>query len=133
MNSIGSALAGKGKPMRESDEQAALFLWAAYRPELRLMFHIPNGGSRNPIEAANLKRQGVKAGVPDVFLPIARHGCHGLFIEMKRAKGGVLSQFQREYIEALMREGYRVAVCHGFEEAKRTIEEYLDEKVLSDG
>lgn len=117
--------------MRESDEQAELFLWAAWseaaHPELRLMFHIPNGGSRNPIEAANLKRQGVKAGVPDVFLPVARHGCHGLFIEMKRAKGGVLSQFQKEYIEALMREGYRVAVCHGFEEAKRTIEEYLDE------
>ena len=117
--------------MSEAKEQEALFLWAAWseaaHPELRLMFHVPNGGSRNVLEAINLKRQGVKAGVPDVFLPVARHGCHGLFIEMKRANGGVLSQFQREYIEALMREGYRVAVCHGFEEAKRTIEEYLDE------
>lgn len=118
--------------MTEAQEQENLFKWAAWIPQLRLMFHIPNGGSRNRVEAANLKRQGVKPGVPDVFLPIARCGCHGLFIEMKRAKGGVLSQFQREYITALIDQGYRVAVCHGFDEAKRTIEEYLNENV-SDG
>lgn len=118
--------------MKEADEQKLLFEWAAWQsnahPELRLMFHIPNGGSRNPIEGKHLKEQGVKAGVPDLFLPVARHGAHGLFIEMKRSKGGVLSSFQTEYIEALMREGYKVCVCHGFEEAKRTIEGYLNEK-----
>ena len=113
----------------EADEQKLLFDWAGWQsnlhPELSLMFHIPNGGSRNAIEGKHLKEQGVKRGVPDILLPVSRGGCHGLFIEMKRAKGGVLSSFQSEYIEALMREGYRVAVCHGFEEAKRTIEGYL--------
>ena len=111
--------------MSEAEEQKNLFRWAAYFPELSIMFHIPNGGSRNAIEGKHLKEQGVKAGVPDIFLPIARGGCHGLFIEMKRAKGGVLSQFQSQYIEALMRQGYRVAVCHGCDEAVQTIENYM--------
>lgn len=60
----------------EASEQEHLFEWAAYMsgkyPELKLMHHIPNGGSRNSAEAANLKRQGVKAGMPDIFLPVAR-------------------------------------------------------------
>ena len=50
------------------------------------MFHIPNGGSRNKLEASNLKKQGVKAGVPDLFLPVGRGSYHGLFIELKSAK-----------------------------------------------
>ena len=115
--------------MSEAEEQIALFDWAAWVgkqiPCMNLMFHIPNGGSRNAAEAAHLKLQGVKPGVPDIFLPVARGGCHGLFIEMKRAKGGVLSRFQSEYIEALMREGYRCAVCHGRDEAVKTSTEYL--------
>lgn len=43
---------------QESQEQQALFEWAAYHPELELMHHIPNGGKRNPREAARLKREG---------------------------------------------------------------------------
>lgn len=34
-----------------------------------LAIHIPNGGSRNVIEAKKLKRMGVTAGVPDIFIP----------------------------------------------------------------
>ena len=56
-------------------------------PEVVLLFHIPNGGRRDTAEAANLKKQGVKPGVPDLFLPVARGGYHGLFIEMKRRDG----------------------------------------------
>ena len=115
--------------MTEADEQKLLFQWsewyAGQHPEVRLMFHIPNGGSRNPIEGKHLKEQGVKAGVPDILLPVARHGAHGLFIEMKRSKGGVLSRFQSEMLTDLMLNGYRCAVCHGYEEAKQVIEEYL--------
>lgn len=50
----------------EANEQEALFRWAAFVrgrfPEIDLLYHVPNGGSRNRLEAANLKRQGVKAG-----------------------------------------------------------------------
>ena len=56
----------------ESGHQEALFSWAAYRtglmPELQYMYHVPNGGKRDKATAAVLKRQGVKAGVPDIML-----------------------------------------------------------------
>lgn len=65
----------------EEDEQIALFLWAkmasATMPELDLLYHIPNGGSRGKAEAGRFKASGVKAGVPDIFLPVARGGKHG--------------------------------------------------------
>lgn len=71
----------------ESGHQEALFSWAAYRtglmPELQYMYHVPNGGKRDKATAAVLKRQGVKAGVPDIMLPAARAGYHGLYIELK--------------------------------------------------
>ena len=74
----------------EAREQEALFRWAGFAagtmPELNLLYHIPNGGSRNKAEAANLKRQGVRAGVPDLFLPVARGGYHGPYIELKFEK-----------------------------------------------
>lgn len=71
----------------EATEQERVINWATFYakdfPELDLLHHIPNGGSRNQLEAANLKRQGVKAGVPDLCLPVARNGKHGLYVEMK--------------------------------------------------
>lgn len=74
----------------EANEQEALFRWAAFVrgrfPEIDLLYHIPNGGSRNRLEAANLKRQGVKAGVPDLCLPVASGKYHGLYIELKYGK-----------------------------------------------
>lgn len=92
------------------------------------MFHIPNGGSRNKIEAAKLKRQGVRAGVPDIFLPAARGGYHGLFIELKRQTGGKVSREQEEMIKALRAQGYRAEVCRGWDEARETIQRYLEDE-----
>lgn len=113
----------------EEDEQIALFRWAAYEsgayPELRLMYHIPNGGKRNKVIAAKFKRMGVKAGVPDIFLPVAKGGYHGLYIELKRTKGGSTSDNQDDWIDALREQGYRVDVCKGWEKAKETILEYI--------
>lgn len=115
----------------EAQEQTALFQWASMMegriPELRLMHHVANGGTRNPIEAVHLKQQGVKAGIPDVFLPVARGRFHGLYIEMKRRKGGRVSLEQRAMIEALRGQGYRCEVCKGWEEARNTITEYMKE------
>ena len=54
----------------ESQEQKALFQWAGLAeqkyPELKLLHHIPNGGIRDIRTAANLKKEGVKRGVPDI-------------------------------------------------------------------
>ncbi|MCL2579347.1 MAG: VRR-NUC domain-containing protein [Oscillospiraceae bacterium] len=114
----------------EASEQSALFSWARHNegrhPALRLMFAIPNGGSRagGKIEGAHLKAQGVRAGVPDVFIA-APIGCfHGLFIELK-AEGGRVQENQREWLTALSAAGYRAIVCYGFEQAKNEIEQYL--------
>ena len=114
----------------ESQEQTTLFQWAAMMagkwPEMRLLHAIPNGGSRNPIEARHLKEQGVKAGIPDIFLPCARGGWHGLYIEMKRRKGGRVSIEQKKMIIALRDQGYCVEVCEGWEEARDIITAYME-------
>ena len=79
-------------PPTEDQEQIALINWARMQekkyPELRLLFHIPNGGSRGKAEAGRFRAMGVRAGVPDLCLPVPRGGKHGLFVEMKRTKGG---------------------------------------------
>ena len=115
----------------EAQEQTALFQWAKLMekkwPELQLLHAIPNGGSRNPIEARHLKEQGVKPGIPDVFLPVARGGYHGLYIEMKRRKGGRVSVEQKKMILALRDQGFRAEVCEGWEKARDVITEYMKE------
>ena len=114
----------------EAQEQEAVIRWAEMStgmyPELALLFHIPNGGSRRDArEGAHFKKLGVKAGVPDLFLPVARNGYHGLFIEMKRTKGGRTSEEQREWIAELNKAGYSAVVCKGWQEAKEEILKYL--------
>lgn len=116
----------------EDTEQIHLFDWAAMQsgkyPELLLLFHIPNGGKRNAREGARFKRMGVKAGVPDLFLPVPRGKHHGLFVELK-SPGGRLSDHQREWLQKLAGSGYAACVCFGFEEAVRDITNYLEGKL----
>ena len=114
----------------EAEKQKMLFEWIAWAkakyPELALCFHIPNGGSRDLREAHNLRMQGVRAGVPDMCLPVPRGGFAALYIELKRQKGGRVSDEQRGWIEALNRAGNRAVVCRGFDEARTEIENYLN-------
>ena len=126
--------ADSGRPINrwiaisEAQEQTNLMDWVRLSEgrytELKLLFHVPNGGSRNKAEAAHLKKQGVKAGVPDLFLPVARGGYHGLFIEMKAANGHLMEN-QKTWIRKLRKQGYYAVVAWGFENAKEIIEEYL--------
>jgi len=115
----------------EAVEQTNFFRWAEFakckRPELSLLFHVPNGGSRNKAEAANLKMQGVKSGVPDIFLPVPRGAHHGLFIEMKVGSNRPTAN-QKQWIEELKRQGYFVAVCYGWVDAREITERYLNAK-----
>lgn len=113
----------------EATEQEIVIKWCEYNsqrhPELKLIYHVPNGGSRNQLEAANLKRQGVKAGVPDLNLPVALQGFHGLYIEMKFGKNKTTEK-QKWWLEQLQQQGYKTAVCYGADEAIDTIKEYLN-------
>lgn len=82
------------------------------------MLHaIPNGGARSKISGAIMKREGVLAGMPDLFLPYPDEGCHGLYIEMKKTKKGKLSDAQNRVGEELERRGYPVVTCYGWKEA----------------
>jgi hypothetical protein len=116
----------------ESEEQITLFQWATLQakkyPELSLMFHIANGGSRSKAEAGRFKAEGVKAGVPDICLPVARGNFHGLFIELKRQKNSHTSDYQKNWIQSLSEQGYLAVVCKGWFEASETIVRYLDLK-----
>jgi hypothetical protein len=112
----------------EATEQERVINWCRYNasehPELKLIYHIPNGGSRNQLEAANLKRQGVKAGVPDLTLPVALKGYHGLYIEMKFGKNGTTEK-QKWWLEQLEKQGYKTAVCYEADEAIATLKQYI--------
>lgn len=112
----------------EAAEQTALFRWAGLMsgqfPEIEMLYHIPNGGSRNKIEAAHLKQQGVKAGVPDLCLPVSRGEYHGLYIELKYGKNKP-TENQKRWIKLLRSQNYKAEVAYGWEEASKIILEYL--------
>ena len=112
----------------EHQEQVMLFQWADWALRPNLLYAIPNGGKRDIRTAAMLKAEGVKPGVPDICLPIPRGGKHGLYIELKRRKGGTVSKEQEAWIRALMGQGYMCAVCHGWEAARDEILRYLEDK-----
>jgi hypothetical protein len=113
----------------ESEEQQSLFAWAEIQagryPELRLLYHIPNGGKRGKAEAGRFAAEGVRSGVPDLCLPVARGLYHGLYIELKRTRGGKISDTQREWETALANQGYCAVVCRGWVEASKVLLWYL--------
>ncbi len=114
----------------EDEEQAALIEWAYIeglrRPELMLLYAVPNGGYRPPRTAAILKRTGVRPGVPDLCLPVARPPYHGLYIELKRRRGAAVSAYQKIWLDRLREQGYRAVVSYGWDEAREEILSYLD-------
>ena len=93
-------------------------------PCLERLYHTPNGGYRNQAEAVQLKRMGVKPGVPDLFLPYPVGDYSGLWLEMKTDKGKPTA-CQRDWIEYLRSVGYCAYICHGAGEAINAIEAYL--------
>jgi hypothetical protein len=113
----------------EHQLQTAVFEWAATQrqlyPELAMMFAVPNGGARHLLTGMRLKREGVKPGVPDIFLPIPRAPWHGLFVELKTKKGQI-SEDQENWMLQLRALGYRVLLIRSIDAAMHLITEYLD-------
>ena len=108
--------------MSEASEQCAFIEWADLKGVP--VFAIPNGGRRDAKEAAHLKKQGVKPGVPDLFVPVARGGYHGLFIEMKDGRNKPTDK-QAEWIALLRDEGYAAFVCYGAGNAMACADWYM--------
>lgn len=116
----------------ESAEQQQFIQWTCFaRGQYGFVdrfYHVPNGGSRRPAEAKIFIAEGVKKGVPDLFLPVPLHGFHGLYIEFKRRNitpeqlnnnKGYQSTWkdQKAWLQYLSSVGYYCAVAFGCEEA----------------
>ena len=113
----------------ESLEQQAVITYCAFQswrlPNADRIFHIPNGGWRTITEAKRFKSEGVKKGVPDLFLPVPKSGYHGLFIEMKRPDGkNKPTTEQKDWQQFLTESGYKSIICYGYEDAVREIQQY---------
>ena len=115
----------------ESEEQISLFRWAqiasAVKPELKLLFHIPNEGKRTRYSGGKLLAEGLKPGVPDICLPVPNKMYHGLFIEMKAGRNKP-TENQEFWLDALSAQGYCTVVAYGWVEAKTIIENYLKDR-----
>lgn len=118
----------------EHAHQAALVQWAkkaaAHYPELVMLYAIPNGGGRSKAEAGRLKAEGVRAGMPDLCLPVPRKQFGACYIEVKRPASpgiskGTVTKEQRDMAEALSAHGNLVATAYGWDQAKDVLIEYL--------
>lgn len=118
----------------EGQEQAVLIRWL-HGEKMRgqpvgelfdAIYHVPNGGHRNKKTAADLKRQGVRAGVSDLPVRQARGGWHGLYLEFKATppRDAALATSQLEWLEGSEYEGYCAVLARGLDEAKAVLREY---------
>ena len=115
--------------MTEHDIQSAFFskcetLSLTY-PEFNKIYAIPNGGLRNKIVARKLKKEGVKSGIPDVFVAVPRNGYHGLYIEFKCGKNK-LTKNQAVWFEKLSECAYKCEVCYSSIDAINILFDYLN-------
>lgn len=91
-----------------------------------IFFSVPNGANVSVHHRKTLLSEGMQPGVPDLVIPRARGGYHGLYIELKREDGGAgLSDVQKHWFKILQEEGYFVAQCNGYERAKECVQWYL--------
>ena len=137
------ATQGRSRVKRRNDEhEAQVRLVSCCRtlsdspPELGfsrlgLLHAVPNGGKRDRITAAKLKAEGQLSGVPDLSLPVACRGYHGMYIEMK-ANRNTTTINQKGMLQALAEGGYYCAVCYSASEAMAHILWYLGVSLSSE-
>lgn len=96
-------------------------------PELRFMHASLSGVKMTIGQAVKMQKSGcLKKGIPDIEFPLRRGGWNGLYIELKRVKGGKVSIDQREWAEFLKKQGHKHHFCYGFDDAWNRIYNYLE-------
>jgi hypothetical protein len=116
----------------EHGHQAAIFCWAQQSgiEELKWLFAVPNGFYGTAAQKSKMKAEGLRPGVPDIWLPVPINdagvwlGYHGLVIELKVGKNKATDE-QKKWLDYLSNSGYRCALCYGWESARDVILEYL--------
>lgn len=109
--------------MSEHDQQVAVVDWCDVQGIP--VFAIPNAARRSHQLAAYMKAEGLKAGVPDLFIPVPKGEYAGLFIEMKDIKGRPPRKSQMEWLELLNAQGYAAYWAKGAEQAIKLIQQYV--------
>ncbi len=121
----------KKRAQPEAAEQEKVIAWAKENENnylfLRLLHSSLNGVKLSKAQAGKALKQGMKKGVPDLFLPVKQGGFSGLYIEMKSAKGRV-SVEQSRYLKCAAENGYSVVVCYSAVDAINTIKSYLEQQ-----
>lgn len=118
----GNSVLSADRILTEHEEQRELVRWFRQTwPSVRI-FAIPNGGARSPATAGRLKAEGVSSGVPDLFIP-----AWGLWVEMKRSKGGSLSAEQKDWIAYLESVRFCCIVGKGADDAKSKLQAFFNQ------
>ena len=121
----------EGQTASESVEQQTFFQWAEVaagkHPELRLLYHIPNEGKRSASQGARMRAEGLRAGVPDICLPVPRGGYSALYIELKAGRNKPTDD-QLAWLAALADAGNKTAVCWGWQAASKAVKAYLEKR-----
>ena len=100
----------------EHEEQVGFVNWFRAKFPGVLIYAIPNGGHRAVSVGKSLNAEGVTPGVPDLHIP-----AWGLWVEMKRVKGGKLSDDQMGMIGYLESIGQKVIVGRGARDASEQV------------
>lgn len=121
---------GKAKPRHEESrmQQELMKWWATFGEMMGLPEHLlmafPLQGARTARNGARMKAEGMRRGLPDLLLAVARGTHHGLWIEMKTAKGYV-NPHQKAMLASLAKQGYLTQVCRSTDEAEAAICHYF--------
>lgn len=120
----------------EHDIQSAVILWAIRHegeyPELKWLYSslngifIPGSPATRARIIKHMKQEGMKKGISDLCLPVARGGFHGLYIELKRDEGSKIQPEQIEFMEFVATQGYCDKICIGYQETVEALEWYLN-------
>lgn len=116
----------------EAHEQEKVVTWLKYQYSKALFTasvqeHAGGKFAFSNIQKANRrKRMGYRRGTPDLAIYEPKGLKHGLFVEMKAVKGGVVSPEQKQFLADLEARGYATLVCKGFAEAEKGITEYME-------
>jgi len=120
------------KPKQPSEDSIHLALmdWLSTVPYkdgnlIDVFHHSPNGGVSSFRQKAKFKKMGTRNGFPDLQCFVALGGYHGLFVEIKREKGGVVSADQKSMMAILDSEGYKTVVTRGLDASVAAIQDYM--------
>ena len=81
-------------------------------------WHTPNGGRRNPVEAAIFSGLGVRPGVADLIL---LHDGRAFALELKTERGRPTTA-QMQFISEFRAAGGEASIANGLDEAMRLLE-----------